>query len=187
MLQNISSNRLLGIIALLIAVASLGLWIPFDSETALVETVRRRLVIRDSLAPTVAMLLVAGAALSLIRHSQDGAPFSNDGKWHFVFGFFLLVFILSLGLMRYLGPHLISVYAMITDTDVSYRNLRNIWPLKYVGFVCGGTVLLCSFSHFMDRSLTRKRATLFVAISIAIALFFDLPFEDILLPPNGDV
>ena len=187
MLQNISSDRLLGIIALVIAALSLCLWIPFDSDTALVETVRRRLVIGDSLAPSVAMLLVAGAALSLIRQSTRGAPFLNHGKWHLVFGFFLLVFIISLGLMRYLGPSLISIYATLTETDVTYRNLRNIWPLKYVGFVCGGTVLLCSFSHFMDQSLTRKRAALFLVICCAIALFFDLPFEDILLPPNGDV
>ena len=89
--------------------------------------------------------------------------------------------------MRYLGPALIWVFATLTETEVTYRNLRNIWPLKYVGFVCGGTILLCSFSHFMDRSLTRKRAALFGVICFAIALFFDLPFEDILLPPNGDV
>ena len=65
--------------------------------------------------------------------------------------------------------------------------MRNVWPLKYIGYLIGGTALLCGLSHFMDSGLTRKRALIFFTISVGIALFFDVPFEDILLPPNGDV
>lgn len=183
----LGSDRLLGVLILCFALLCLGFWIPLDIDTGLVETVRRRNIIGDSLGPVVAMSLVLGAALFLIRTPFNQKIFSNQGRWHRPFGFFLLVFFLSLTLMRYTGPLAIEVVSFVTQSDINYRNLRNIWPLKYIGFVCGGTLLLCCFSHFMDRSLNRKRVLLLLGICIAIAMFFDLPFEDILLPPNGDV
>lgn len=182
-----TSNRLLGALFLLLALAGLVFWIPADIDTGLVETVRRRNVIGDSLAPSFAMILIGISALSLIRRSGDDTVFTNQGKWHRPFLFFIIVFICVLLLMRYTGPLIIAIINSFAEGDLTYRNLRNIRPLKYVGYVAGGTFLLCSFSHFMDKSLNRKRALLFFGISIAIALFFDLPFEDILLPPNGDV
>ena len=187
MTYNFSSNRLLGALTVMFAVICMTVWIPFDTDTGLVETVRRRNIIGDSLAPYIAMTLVLCAAFALFRQTHADTRFTNQGNWHLIFLFFGTVFVLSLVLMRYTGPALIMITNFVTDSDHSYRNLRNIWPLKYVGFVCGGTLLLCSFSHFMDKSLTRKRALLFFGISVMIALFFDLPFEDILLPPNGDV
>ena len=182
-----TENRLLGALFLLLALAGLVFWIPADIDTGLVENVRRRNVIGDSLAPSFAMILIGISALSLIRRSGDDAVFTNQGKWHRPFLFFTIVFICVLLLMRYTGPLIIAIVNSFAESDLTYRNLRNIRPLKYVGYVAGGTLLLCSFSHFMDKSLNRKRALLFFGISIAIALFFDLPFEDILLPPNGDV
>ena len=182
-----TSNRLLGALFLIVACASLVFWIPADIDTGLVEKVRRRNVIGDSLAPTFAMILVGLAALTLIRQSGDDAVFTNQGKWHRPFLFFIIIFICVLVLMRYTGPLIIAIVNSLGEGELTYRNLRNIRPLKYVGYVAGGTLLLCSFSHFMDKSLNRKRALLFFGISIVIALFFDLPFEDILLPPNGDV
>ena len=182
-----TANRLLGALCLFVALASLIFWIPADIDTGLVEKVRRRNVIGDSLAPTFAMILIGISALSLIRQSGDNDVVTNQGKWHRPFIFFILDFICVLLLMRYTGPLIIAMVNSFGEGDLTYRNLRNIRPLKYVGYVAGGTLLLCSFSHFMDKSLNRKRALLFFGISIAIALFFDLPFEDILLPPNGDV
>ena len=183
----LASNRLLGALVFALALSCLLLWIPRDIDTGWVETVRRRNVIGDSLAPAVAMILTAIAAVALMRHSHEDDRFQNQGKWHIIFGFFIVVFTLTLLLMRFAGPLLVYLANFMTGDDLTYRNLRNIRPLKYVGFVGGGTFMLCCLSHFMDRSLSYKRALLFLAISIVIALFFDLPFEDILLPPNGDV
>ena len=182
-----TSDRLLGALLLFLALASLIFWFPADIDTGLVENVRRRNVIGDSLAPTLAMILIGLSALSLIRQSSGDEIVSSHGKWHRHFVFFIIVLICILLLMRYTGPIVIPIVNSFGDGDLTYRNLRNIRPLKYLGYVAGGTLLLCSFSHFMDKSLTRKRAFLFFGISITIALFFDLPFEDILLPPNGDV
>ena len=181
------TDILLGSVLLLCALATLFLWIPFDIDTGLVERVRRRNVIGDSLGPVTATLLIAVSSIALIRGGASSEKFTNQGRWHLIFGFYILVFGAALILMRYLGPVTISLVNEFTSTDLSYRNLRATWPLKYLGYVTGGTVMLCALSQFMDQSLTRKRALLFFGISFAIALFFDLPFEDILLPPNGDV
>lgn len=167
--------------------AALFIWVPLDIDTGLVERVRRRNVIGDALGPVTALILIAIAALALVREGRTAPRFVNKGKWHLVFGFYVALFGITLFVMRYLGPWMISAVDMFIAADLNYRNLRNIWPLKYLGYVTGGTIMLCALSHFMDQSLTRKRALLFLAITFAIALFFDLPFEDILLPPNGDV
>lgn len=187
MIKTLSSNRLLGALILAFALCCLFLWMPNDIDTGLVETVRRRNVIGDSLAPAVAILLTAIAAIALISQSHDEAFIQSEGDGAIAFGFVIITLTITLLTMRYAGPLLIHFATFFTEDELTYRNLRNMRPLKYVGFVGGGTFLMCSFSHFMDRSLTYKRGLLFFIISITIALFFDLPFEDILLPPNGDV
>ena len=39
----------------------------------------------------------------------------------------------------------------------------------------------------VERRLSLARLVLALAVALALALVFDLPFEDLLLPPNGDV
>ena len=187
MIQIRSSNRLLGAVVFAFGVCCLLFWIPNDIDSGLIETVRRRNVIGDSLLPAGAMILIGLSAIALMRQKQADTPFHNDGKWHHVFGFFVIIFVVTLLIMRFAGPALVGFFNLFAQDDVTYRNVRNVRPLKYAGFILGGTVLLSCFSHFMDKSLTKKRAGLFLLITAVIAAFFDLPFEDILLPPNGDV
>ncbi|MGC6536945.1 MAG: hypothetical protein ACON44_06280 [Candidatus Puniceispirillaceae bacterium] len=182
-----SADFILGVAILAFALVTLFVWIPFDIDTGLVEKVRRRNVIGDSLGPSVAVILIAASAIALMRSSKNSPAMANHKTWFRIFGFYVVLFAIALVVMRFTGPLFVSLFNEFVATELTYRNLRNIWPLKYVGYVSGGTLLLCALSHFMDQSLSRKRAVLFLAISCAIALFFDLPFEDILLPPNGDV
>ena len=181
------TDFLLGALFLFLALVTLFVWIPLDIDTGLVERVRRRNIIGDSLGPVAAMILIGCAAFTLMRSSQNSPMVSELRITLMHFGFYIAVFAVTLLVMRLLGPWLIMAVDMGTQTELSYRNLRNIWPLKYVGYVAGGTILLSALSHFMDQSVTLRRIFLFFAISLGIALFFDLPFEDILLPPNGDV
>jgi len=181
------TDFLLGALFLILALVTLFVWIPLDIDTGLVERVRRRNIIGDSLAPVAAMVLIACAALALMRSSQNSPVLSEPRRTLMHFGFYVAVFAITLLVMRLLGPVLIMAVDMGTQTELSYRNLRNIRPLKYVGYVAGGTILLSALSHFMDQSVSLRRVFVFFAISLGIALFFDIPFEDILLPPNGDV
>lgn len=183
----IKTDSLLGAFFLAFALITLFVWIPQDVDTGLVERVRRRNVIGDALGPTIAMILVALAAVSLIRTGRKTPLFETQSNLYLNLTFYVSVFVIALVVMRYLGPLSINILNMFLEAEWSYRNLRNVWPLKYVGYVAGGTLLMSAFSHFMDSGLTKRRVLLFLGISLTIAMFFDLPFEDILLPPNGDV
>ena len=68
-----------------------------------------------------------------------------------------------------------------------YRPLRDEIPWKYVGFVCGGGLLIFALIALVERRLRPVRLVLAFAFALALALIYDLPFEDLLLPPNGDV
>lgn len=185
--SSFKSDIILGVVLAGLALAALFIWIPLDIDTGLVERVRRRNIIGDSLGPTAAMILLGLSALFLMREGRTSKPVETPLKWLAIFAFYVIIFLLSLLIMRFAGPFVIGLADRLVEAELSYRPLRNVWPLKYVGFVGGGWLLLCALSHFMDSKLSRKRAALFLGITILIALFFDLPFEDILLPPNGDV
>ena len=83
---------------------------------------------------------------------------------------------LALVVMRFAGP----LAAELAAGD--YRPLRDDPPWKYIGFVAGGALLIFSLNALVER-----RLALAIAIALALALAWDLPFEDLLLPPNGDV
>ena len=177
-----SQDAALGALVLLFGVFVVLAWAPLDSETGLVEKVRGRWALGDALAPTMAgaLLIVAGAGLlagALRRPTPRSLHPSNLG--------FLAAFVTCTGLalvvMRFAGP----LAAELTVGD--YRPLRDEIPWKYIGFVTGGGLLIFSLNALVERRLRIGRLALAIAIALALAIAYDLPFEDLLLPPNGDV
>ena len=182
MKSRLTQDVALGALVLLFGVFIVVVWAPLDSETGLVEKVRGRWTLGDALAPTVAgtLLIAAGGALlagALRRPAPPSMRRSNLG--------YLASFVACTGLalvvMRFAGP----LAAELTVGD--YRPLRNEIPWKYIGFVAGGGLLVFSLSALVERRLGITRLVLAIAIALVLALLYDLPFEDLLLPPNGDV
>ena len=154
-------------------------WAPLDIHTGVVETVRRRMVIGDALGPSVAGVVIAiGAILLLLRPGTgNGLTVANTAWLASLFGLFLF----SLILMRYAGPLAASW------TEGGYRPLRDTFPWSYIGYLIGGTVLIGGLTAFANRRATVKDFAIGFAASLVIALLYDLPFEDMILPPNGDL
>ncbi len=175
------ADRLLGILCLIAALLILFVWVPLDTETGIAEKVRRKWAIGDALAPTLAGSVIAlGALLTIIRPISEAPGLERR---HFVWMLWLLgLFVLSFGLMRYLGPVAAAVL-----TEEGYRPLRNTVPWKYVGYVAGGTVMIAGLSLLVRRRIGLTDIIVAVLASVLIALAYDLPFDDLLLPPNGDV
>lgn len=175
-----TSDRLLGLGFLLLALLIVFVWVPLDTGTGLAEQVRRRWVIGDALAPTLAGGVIAlGAILTYLR-PQIAAPSVTPANLGWVLRLFLL-FAVSLALMRYLGPLIAS------GLDGGYRPLRNTLPWKYFGYVAGGTCLIAGLSLLVRGRLRVADLVMAFIASLLIALAYDVPFEDLLLPPNGDV
>lgn len=174
-------DRLLGLLAALFAALVIFVWAPLDSGSGLVETVRRRTSIGDAMAPTVAGAIIAlGAVLTLLSPAKTPAALTAKNlAW---LATLFAVFAVALTLMRYTGP---ALAALLTDTD--YRPLRNTVPWKYLGFVAGGAVLIAGTGLAAGRRLSWKPLVIGFLAALVIALLYDLPFEDVLLPPNGSV
>ena len=172
-------DKLLAIFFTLAALFIIFVWVPMDTGTGLVEKVRRKYTIGDALAPTVAgVILLIGGMLLWLRPSADKAITRQNLMWMaYLFG----VFAASLMLMRYAGP----VVAMLMNAD--YRPLRATPPWHYIGFLVGGTILIGGLTSLVERRLSAQNFVIGFIAALVVALIYDLPFDDLVLPPNGDV
>jgi len=96
----------------------------------------------------------------------------------------LVLLTISLFLMRYAGPLILQLFE---GTDAQYRLLRDTAPWKYFGFIAGGLWLIISLIVLNERRLRWQHILIALAAVLVLIAFYDLPFEDLLLPPNGDV
>lgn len=183
-------NRWLGLIALTASILIAFVWIPLDVDTGLIEKVRRSVQIGDAFAPTMAAFMIGlGGLLVLIARSEpdkratmlDSPSLLNHLHYALVS---LLIVAIGLGLMRYAGP---LVVAFFNTGSVEYRLLRDTVPWKYVGFILGGTFLVTALIAWTERKLKWAHVLTGFATTLILIAIYDLPFDDLLLPPNGDV
>lgn len=177
----IHPNVILGALALALGLVLALLWAPLDAENGVVFTRRGKYSIGDGLAPVVAgaVLMIAGVLLLLGPREKDAPRLPGRS-----FGYLALLILLaaiSFGLMRYTGP------LLALGQEGGYRPLRADLPWKYIGFLLGGTVFVAGLISLVEGRLSWRAVLIGLGSAAVIALAYDLPFEDLLLPPNGDV
>ena len=74
---------------------------------------------------------------------------------------------------------------MLMNTD--YRPLRATPPWHYIGFLVGGTILIGGLTSLVEQRLSAHSFVIGFIATLVVALLYDLPFDDLILPPNGDV
>lgn len=175
-----NSDRLLGLICLALAVLIVFGWVPLDTETGLVEKVRRRWTLGDAFGPTVAGAVIAlGAVMTFLRPTRE-SPGLSRANWIWMLKL-LVVFGLSLMLIRYAGP----AFGLLTESG--YRPLRGSLPWKLTGFVMGGAVLIAGLGSLVRGHFAMTDLIVGLVAALIMALAYDLPFDDLVLPPNGDL
>ena len=70
--------------------------------------------------------------------------------------------------------------------DVAARQLRDTVPYKYLGYLAGGIVMVGGIVAVVEQRLARSAAAAAVLAVLVHIVLYDLPFDDVLLPPNGD-
>lgn len=177
------ADRALALCAILGALLAIAVWIPLDTDGGLVETVRRQVRVGDALGPTVAAAFVLAGGVILL--TGGGAPTRRIEPRNLAFlALLLALFALSIGLMRWTGAAAVALFGSDGDT---YRNLRDTAPWKYAGFLLGGGVMVFAMIARAERRMTLRAALVAALACIALVALYDLPFDDLLLPPNGDV
>lgn len=178
------SNLIIGLIFLAFAALVAFVWVPLDVETGLVEKVRRRIMIGDALAPTVAAFFIGlgGLILVLFERKAPDQPSVNLANLTFV-GLQIFILVVGFLIMLYAGP--LAVWLFGGDTE--YRLLRDTAPWKYIGYFLGGVFIVAGLISQSEGRLSFRSVVIAIGVVIALILVYDLPFDDLLLPPNGDV
>lgn len=176
------ANLILGLSAVIVGLGIAFVWVPADVDTGLIEKVRRQVAIGDAFAPTIAAsFIVLGGSLVALFESPSNARHITPANLGFL-AVLLLTIGVSFAIMRYLGPAIAEVL-----TDDGYRPLRDTVPWKYIGFLAGGAGMIASLISLIEGRLTRRAVLVGLGAAIALVAIYDLPFDDLLLPPNGDV
>lgn len=183
----------LGLFALAFALIGIVVWVPTDIGTGYVEKVRRSMTLGDSLAPTVAFSIIGLGGLMLIveqispkrkgRSSNHDLSASDNNHTGFALKLLLLFVIYSL-ILRYSGPLLTMLWP---NLDAPYRLLRDTAPWKYIGFILSGVFLMTSLATWSSQVFRWRVVSISLLVCMLIIALYDWPFDDLLLPPNGDV
>ena len=181
-MKNLSANAALGVACIAFALLTAFVWVPLDTNTWLVERARGRFTVGDSLAPTLAAVFILVAGLMLLREGGGDGRRPSLQNLRYI-GIMILFGAVAMLLMRWVGPLLTPV---MTDGG-EYRLLRDTPPWKYLGFAIGGGFLVCAMVSLVEEKVSAKALLIGVVAVAGIILLYDLPFEDVLLPPNGDV
>lgn len=183
-MDNTRTNLFLGLAVFASAMLIAFVWIPFDVESGIFEKVRRRLEIGDGFAPTLAAGLLGLGGILLVIEGLTTTSTVRIGKHSFQFvAILLLVFVIFTSVSMWTGPVLLALFGA---DGSEYRLLRDTPPWKYLGFVAGGTLLVTGLISFVERRIGLQSLLIGFVASLAIILLYDLPFDDLLLPPNGD-
>ena len=177
-----TQDRVLGLIAAAFGLFIVLYWAPVDSDTGLAEKVRGRWSIGDALAPTAAgvLILLSGLGIAAAGLRVGGAATLTSSNLLFL-AKLLGVLIGTFIIVRYAGDAIAGAFGQ------EYRLLRDTAPWKYIGFILGGGGMIFALISVMEHRVSLSRLALALAIATVLALIYDLPFEDLLLPPNGDV
>lgn len=175
-----------------LAIGLLGavIWVPLDTDSPPIYEFRRQVFIGDAMLPMVAAIGVAVFAALQILVTLRGNR-TADGPTPFdaaTFAFFAMVFAIlaaSLLAMFWSGPLALALFGS-GDETVTYRQMRTTWPWKYVGFVLGGFLMVFGLTSLIEGRFRWSRVLSSLLAVAVLILIFDVPFDTILLPPNGD-
>ncbi|WP_417227812.1 hypothetical protein [Amphritea sp.] len=182
-------NLAIGLLTIALGCIILFVWIPADVETGLFEKVRSRVRLGDALAPSIAAALLIFAGLLLFFQSlraNTDIELSFDNMKYLLLLFCL--FVVTINVMHWSGTWIVETAKLlgILNEESSYRLLRDSAPWKYIGYVTGGLFMLFSLICLMERKFSLKAMFIALAAVVTLILIYDVPFDNILLPPNGD-
>lgn len=181
------TNRLLALACIAAALLIAFVWVPFDTDSGLIEKVRRRVIVGDALAPTMAAAVIGLGGLLVLLQRPETYPFGVSLANLGFLAALLLSFMLCFALMRWAGPAVVALANLFSVEDMTYRALRDTAPWKHVGFVLGNSALITAMIAAVEGRPSRRALLIGILASLGLIALYDLPFDDLLLPPNGDV
>ena len=179
---NFNSDFKIGIGSLLAGCLILLVWIPLDVETGLIEKVRSQVTVGDALAPSLAAaVLILGGLLLIYQSFRTSGGLDLSWKNLIYVVLLLALLALSLAVMRWTGPF--AAYLFGAD----YRSLRDTVPWKYIGYFLGGITMVFGLISMIEGRMRWRTLIISILAVVFLIVVYDLPFDNLLLPPNGDL
>ncbi|MFT5507299.1 MAG: hypothetical protein ACI89J_000363 [Hyphomicrobiaceae bacterium] len=188
-------NWNLGLALCFIAASLLTLfvWIPNDIESGVLIEERRSIDVGDALAPTAAAIAVLITSIALLlssllanRNAVSSEPPVGVSRSNLIsIVTMALLLIVSLQLMVWGGPLTVKVLQSVGVALPEYRLLTDTIPYKYVGFVVGGFTLVCGLITWIEGRTGWRVVFTAIAAVVVLIIVYDVPFDSLLLPPNG--
>ena len=94
--------------------------------------------------------------------------------------------VVSMALMEWVGPLTADALRAAGHDVGTYRQLVATVPYKYLGFIAGGLVMVIGLTALIEGRITRAGVVTAVFTIAVLIIVYDVPFDSLLLPPNGD-
>ena len=146
------------------------------------------------MAPTLvaAGVLVCSAImgiLSILKVGEvDDRP-AEPGQDRRSYKFLLhLAIVIGLGLvvMVYAGPLAVELVNVFFGETGTYRQLKASFPYKYVGYLLGSVIMVTGIIQVVENRFSKSAVWVSILAVLGLIILYDMPFDNLLLPPNGD-
>ena len=188
-------NLGIGIVFLVASAVTLLWWIPNDVETGVLVEERRSVVVGDAMAPTLAAIGILILSLALTLSSVFGRQTDKEDVVEYAIGLtpenlgnlaaIALVVIASMACMVWCGPLAVKALQSAGVALPEYRLLIDTIPYKYIGFAIGGFILVLGLISWIEGRVRARAILTAIATVVVLIVVYDVPFDSLLLPPNG--
>jgi hypothetical protein len=186
-------NLSLALFFIVASLFTLFVWIPNDIESGVLIQERRSIDVGDALAPTAAAVAILITSIALLLSSllakpdaisdepQVGLSRSNMVAITTI----AVLLIVGLQLMVWAGPVTVKILQASGVGVPEYRLLTDTVPYKYIGFAIGGFTLVCGLISWIEGRIAWRAVVTAIAAVAVLIIIYDVPFDSLLLPPNG--
>ena len=184
-----------GAVLFLLALGALLIWFPSDIRGGFLDVDHAgKPEPGDAFFP----VLLAGAILLLsaihvvkalllnrqrVTEEQQGRLTRDDLIFLVLFN---AIVVISLAAMFWLGPLATFAVNFFTGKELTYRQLVDTVPYKYIGYCVGGFVMTASLIGWAEAGLRWRAVLSVVAVITASIVVFDILLFNVQLPPNAD-
>ena len=188
-------NLGIGLMFALASIVTLVWWIPNDIETGVLVQDRYAIEVGDAMAPTAVAVGILIISLALAISSYFGNADASADLLERTVGLTYAnllslaasgaVLFVSLACMVWAGPIVVEALRANGADLPEYRLLTDTRPYKYIGFAVGGFILVCGLISWIEGRVSLRAAMTAVGAVIVLIVVYDVPFDTLLLPPNG--
>lgn len=93
----------------------------------------------------------------------------------------------GLAAMFWTGEFFVYILNNLNFVHASYRELLDVAPYKYIGYLLGGSIISLSLIVWSERRFRWHSIISVAVVLLALIILFDVLLNNVFLPPNGDI